>query len=75
MTKHPLCAVKDCPNPGRPQICLYDGKYHHHGCIHYSEHPYDTLEFRNGGWYYLCDEHYSQLKIERDNWREAKGLN
>lgn len=30
-----LCAVTDCTADGRPQVCPYDGRYHHHGRIHY----------------------------------------
>jgi len=67
--KHPLCAVKDCPRPGKPQICFYDGRYHHHGCIHYDcGYPKHSVEFRNDGWYWLCDEHYEMLKQERIAW-------
>lgn len=67
-----LCAIKDCPNPGRPQICLYDGKYHHHGCIHYKEdHPWNNFKFRKDGWYWVCDEHYAIMKADREGWQKA----
>lgn len=57
-----LCAVQDCISPGRPQICLYDGRYHHHGCIHYDSAPANHgLVFRPG-WGLLCDHHYQTLE-------------
>ena len=59
-----ICAVIDCPGQGRPQVCLADGRYHHHGCIHYDHLGEKVgLEFRKG-WGWLCDEHYKQLATE-----------
>jgi len=68
-----LCAVIDCPNPGRPQICPYDHKYHHHGCIHYDcGRPVSQLTFRGDGWYWICDEHYEMVSAERKAFEEGK---
>lgn len=59
------CAVLDCPNEGRPQVCMYDGRFHHHGRIHYDCQRADTTEhglaFRPNGWRLICDEHYATL--------------
>ena len=58
-----LCAVVDCPARGRPQVCPYDGRYHHHGYIHYQNghrwHP--SLTFRAGAWHGVCDRHYEVI--------------
>lgn len=63
-SKRNLCAVEGCEHTAVPQICLYDGRYHHHGCIHYdcdaakvTEHG---LQFRDG-WGWLCPSHYAVL--------------
>lgn len=67
------CSVVDCPNPGRPQACPFDGKYHHHGRVHYS----NDMATRAGiaaaglgirfvepgeGWRYTCDRHIADLE-------------
>ena len=68
MTNQPLCAVDNCESRGRPQICFYDGKYHHHGMIHYSGgRPEHSVTFREG-WHKMCEEHYQLLKAEREDW-------
>lgn len=73
-----LCAIKDCPNPGKAQICPYDGKFHHHGLIHYDCHfgrnpvIHSVLQFREGGWYAMCDEHYTILKAELETWHKQQ---
>jgi hypothetical protein len=60
------CAVVDCPEEGRTQVCPYDGKYHHHGRIHYgNDHPKtkDLLTFREGaGWELVCDTHKAVIE-------------
>ena len=65
-----LCAVAGCTEPGRPRICPYDNRYHHHGCIHYSEER-SALHFRDG-WHWVCDEHFKILCDEREKELEAK---
>ncbi|MEO7667151.1 MAG: hypothetical protein ABIU97_08985 [Dehalococcoidia bacterium] len=63
-----LCAVTDCERRGRPHICLYDGRYHRHGHIHYETAEGSTrlnpmgLTFRHDGWRFICNSHYQQLK-------------
>lgn len=63
----PRCAVVDCERVGRPQVCPYDGRYHHHGRIHYENgHPWHpSLVFRHSnladGWPYVCDVHYAEI--------------
>ena len=65
---HPMfrCAVIGCANRGRVQICPYDGRYHHHGRIHYRDKP-STVEFHKDAWDYVCDNHYKLLCDERRN--------
>lgn len=56
-----LCAVEGCTEGGVPQVCPYDGRYHHHGCIHYdAAKPGHGLVFRNG-WGLVCPAHYEAL--------------
>ena len=59
-----LCAVEDCAERGRPQVCPYDGRYHHHGKIHYKNdhriHP--ALRFKAGPWRGVCDSHMTKIK-------------
>lgn len=64
-----VCAVVDCRQRGRPQVCYSDGRYHHHGCVHY-----DTADprVRQYVWCWLCDEHYALLKTESDARRAAR---
>lgn len=78
------CAVDGCPGVGRPQVCLYDGKYHHHGFIHYGmEYPEMRelgITFREGGWKGICNEHYALLKAAREkvagpDWGLKRGSN
>lgn len=73
-SKQHLCAVNDCTDPGKPQVCLYDGRYHHHGCIHYdcprAEATGHGLTFRPG-WGLVCDRHYASLKTALDR-KEAR---
>ena len=63
-----LCAVKDCEVEGKPQVCLWDGRLHGHGRIHYDcavareEAKKAGLQFREGDWHLMCDEHYAALK-------------
>lgn len=60
------CAVVGCRSQGLPQICPYDGRYHHHGRIHYDcprAQP-TALEFYQDEWDLLCDEHYGVLTSE-----------
>ena len=56
-----VCAFKDCANRGGPKICPYDGRYHHHGCIHYDM---SDPRMRQGGWCYVCQGHYEELVQE-----------
>lgn len=56
-----VCAFKRCHQEGKPQVCFADGRYHHHGCIHYNR---NDSKFRTGGWCWLCDEHYKLLENE-----------
>lgn len=62
------CAVVGCENVGRPQVCPYDGKYHHHGNIHYDDghrwHPH--LRFKSGTWRGICDEHMAEIKAGKE---------
>lgn len=60
----PQCAVKDCENQGRPQICPYDQRYHHHGRIHYDTIPSKLTFTKDRAWRFVCDEHYAVLKDE-----------
>lgn len=59
-----LCAVEDCPNDGKPQVCPYDQQYHRHGYIHYKNghrwHP--EMKFRSA-WHGVCDPHYADIII------------
>lgn len=61
-----VCAVEGCPEEGKRQICLYDGKLHHHGCIHYNceaaKMTKHGLTFREGGWALMCDKDYAVMK-------------
>lgn len=59
------CAVEDCANRGRPQVCPYDQRYHHHGRVHYGTIP-SALAFREGGWSLVCDAHLKHLTDELD---------
>jgi hypothetical protein len=63
--RHDVCAVEACTTPGEPQRCLYDGAYHHHGCVHYdcpaAEATNHGLTFRPNGWAWLCAGHYAVL--------------
>lgn len=58
------CAVVGCEERGRPQVCPYDGRYHHHGCIHYEDghrwHP--RLTFKTGWWRGMCDAHMAEIR-------------
>lgn len=67
-----LCAVEDCDGLGRPQVCLYDGRYHHHGFIHYGEQYPEMAElgltFRTGEWRGICEPHYATLKVGRQKY-------
>jgi len=68
MPQHPLCAVVDCLEPGRPRLCPFDGARHHHGCIHYGgNYPVSSLPFRPDadGWHWICDAHYRIICQER----------
>lgn len=64
-----LCAVTDCMAWGEPQVCLWDGKYHHHGRIHY-DNGYPSavrggLTFRDlddGGWRGVCKAHMAIMR-------------
>ena len=64
-SKLAICAVEGCDHVGEPQTCLYDGRDHHHGCIHYdcdaAKATKHGLTFRDG-WGYLCASHYAILK-------------
>lgn len=64
------CAVEACEQEGRPKVCLYDGRYHHHGAIHYETAQRGKLKtdltFRDDHWYWICSDHYTQLKAEFD---------
>lgn len=76
-SKQRLCAVEGCEHRGEPQRCLYDGREHHHGCIHYdceaAKITNHGLTFRDG-WGLLCASHYAvlrraqrQLKLRQKN--------
>jgi len=61
------CAVEGCEEAGRAQVCVYDGRYHWHGKIHYENgHPFHPeLRFRaleDGGWRGVCNDHYQAIK-------------
>lgn len=63
----PLCAVEGCENQGQRQVCPFDGRYHHHGRIHYeNDHPLlGGMRFRDlaqHGWLGICDPHYVDIK-------------
>jgi hypothetical protein len=65
----PVCAVIDCPSPGRAYVCPFDNRQHHHGMIHYScGYPPSTLKFRDDGWHLICEAHYQHVKAEREKW-------
>lgn len=70
----PPCAVVDCINAGRPQICPYDDRYHRHGHIHYGDGMPSALTFRDDGWHYVCDAHYTTLTGELDAHRIRVGV-
>ena len=57
-----VCAVRGCERPASPQICPFDGRYHHHGCIHYdrTENVPDGVEYLKG-WGWVCDFHYGAI--------------
>lgn len=66
------CAVVGCAREGSPQICPYDGRYHHHGRIHYDcGYPVHSVKFRDDGWHFVCDEHYRLLDRERAEFVKA----
>lgn len=68
-----LCAVEGCDREAHPQICFYDGQYHHHGCIHYGcGYPKHSVTFREEGWHWVCNYHYAILKKEREEWFKAR---
>lgn len=65
------CAVEGCDKRGRPHVCPYDGRYHHHGCIHYDcGYPQHSVAFKTDGWRWVCNEHYQLLDAERRAWEE-----
>lgn len=60
------CAVVGCSEPGRPQVCPYDGRRHGHGAVHYDcGSPPSALTFHEDDWYWVCDTHYAVLVEER----------
>lgn len=68
-----VCAVDGCDAPGQPHVCLADGSYHHHGCVHYEYLPNNAgLTFLTGGWCWLCDGHYQQLREANPTARGAR---
>ena len=77
------CAVVDCENGGRSQICPFDDRYHHHGRIHYPTDQKEAegwgsigLAFRplseGWGWLLICDEHYKVVREDIDRRREQR---
>lgn len=70
----PECAVMMCEEPGRPQVCPYDGARHHHGRIHYdvAEKIGTSLTFRVGAWRDICNLHYAVLLQELADHRERQ---
>lgn len=67
------CAVQGCTKGGRSQVCIYDGRYHHHGRIHYgpdypemAELEISFRKLEDGGWRGVCDEHYALLRDARE---------
>jgi hypothetical protein len=68
----PQCAVVDCENDGRRQICPYDHRVHGHGRIHYPTDQGDrktwpsVLNFRplSDGWFLMCDDHNCVVSME-----------
>jgi hypothetical protein len=71
------CAAADCPNLGRPQVCPYDGRYHHHGRIHYGDAPnrgvgQEGIAWRSEGWHLMCDAHYTQVEAWVEGRRAAQ---
>jgi len=73
MANHHVCAVEGCSRIGSPQVCPYDGRYHHHGCIHYDcGYPQHSVSFKQDGeWHFICDEHYELLSQERRAFEES----
>jgi len=66
------CAVLGCDEPGRPQVCPYDGSRHGHGAIHYDcGYPKSALEFHKGDWYWICNGHYAVVCAERRAFESA----
>ena len=65
------CAVVGCKDEGRPQVCPYDGRRHHHGHIHYeNDHPaHPEMKFRGGEWRDMCNAHYAQIVAALDQRR------
>lgn len=66
--EHRLCSVVGCDNEGRPQVCPFDGRYHHHGRIHYeNEHGYPErfgFRFRDDGvWHRTCNAHLDAIRL------------
>jgi len=63
-----ICAVEGCAEQGHVQICPFDGRYHHHGHIHYTN-DYGWPELfgfrfieRDGIWHYVCNTHIALIK-------------
>ncbi len=67
MTDFRVCAVDGCDRLGSPQVCPYDDRYHHHGCIHYDcGYPKHSVSFKDDKtWHFVCAEHYDLLRRER----------
>jgi len=73
-SKQTLCAVSGCEHRGIPQVCLYDGRRHHHGCIHYdcdaAKMTRHGLMFREG-WGLLCPSHYAVLLNAQTRYKQT----
>ena len=55
------CAVKGCERKPYPEVCPYDGRRHHHGCIHYEFSGEAGLEFHQDHWMWVCMKHHADL--------------
>ena len=68
------CAVGGCEADGRPQVCIYDSRYHRHGKIHYvNAHPFHpALWFKDGPWCDVCNPHYAEMKAGAEALRQER---
>jgi hypothetical protein len=67
-----ICAVEGCDEEGHPHQCPYDGRSHHHGCIHYECYQSDDLVWRKGNWFWMCFPHFHQCEAELEARRASQ---